>query len=111
VTPHDLITLTECLDEATISLIEKKLVGKKPNTYTYTKSQAEKLVIDEMSDIPCAIVRPSMIMASWREPFPGWIDCFNGPFATYPGLASGLMRISYGISSSICDLIPVDIVS
>ena len=35
VTPHDpTITITECLDEATISSIEKKLVGKKTNTYT-----------------------------------------------------------------------------
>ena len=28
--------------------------------------------------IPCAIVRPSIVGATWREPFPGWIDNFNG---------------------------------
>ncbi len=99
------------MDDATISSIEKKLVGKKPNTYTYTKSQAEKLVINEMSDIPCAIVRPSIIMASWCEPFPGWIDSYNGPVTTYPLIASGLMRVLYGVSGGNCDLIPVDIVS
>lgn len=35
-------------------------IGKKPNTYTYSKAFAEELVQRECADIPAAIVRPSI---------------------------------------------------
>ena len=44
-----------------------------PNTYTLTKSLAEHLLVARGGAVPLAIVRPSIISASWRHPFPGWI--------------------------------------
>ncbi|KAK8782312.1 hypothetical protein V5799_016345, partial [Amblyomma americanum] len=41
-----------------------------PNTYTLTKRLAESLLRDERGATPVAIVRPSIVTASWREPFP-----------------------------------------
>lgn len=71
------------LDDATLDMITPRLLGEKPNTYTYTKQLAEQLLIDEGRDLPLAIVRPSIVGASWKEPFPGWIDNYNGPSGLY----------------------------
>jgi nucleoside-diphosphate-sugar epimerase len=45
-----------------------------PNSYTLTKCIAEHLLVARASDLPLTLVRPSIIAASWREPFAGWID-------------------------------------
>lgn len=50
--------------------ITPKLLGKRPNTYTYTKALAESVVQQEGANLNIAIVRPSIIGASWKEPFP-----------------------------------------
>jgi fatty acyl-CoA reductase len=54
----------EWLDMAT-----KKFIAQKPNTFAYTKWIAETLIQQEGEQIPVAIVRPSTIGASWKEPF------------------------------------------
>lgn len=71
------------LDDDTLDLITPKLLGGKPNTYTYTKQLAEQLLVTEGEGLPLAIVRPSIVGASWKEPFPGWIDNYNGPTGLY----------------------------
>ena len=91
-------------------LISNKLIYPRPNTYTYTKALAESLVFQEMKDFPCAIIRPSIIGSTWREPFSGWIDNFNGPSALFPAIGTGLLRTMFGNYESIADLVPVDIV-
>lgn len=55
-----------------------RLVGKCPNTYTYTKAMAEQVLEKESGNVPLAIVRPSIVSAALKEPFPGWIDNLNG---------------------------------
>ena len=61
----------------------KDVIGVYPNTYTYTKGLAETYLEEYASDLPIAIIRPSIVTASWKEPFPGWIDGFNGPTGKY----------------------------
>lgn len=56
------------LDEEKLTKITSRLVGQFPNTYTYTKAVAERLVENEIGSIPCAIVRPSCISPSMKEP-------------------------------------------
>ncbi len=85
VKPEHLIELCEWMSEDLVECLSERLVTPKPNTYTYTKALAECLVMREMAHMPCAIVRPSIIGSTWREPFPGWIDNFNGPSALFPG--------------------------
>jgi len=52
-----------------------KLVGNKPNTYTYTKHLGETLLTTEGAGMPLAIVRPSIVTASWMEPIPVRYHC------------------------------------
>lgn len=66
--------MCENLDDETIRIIEKRLIGNHPNTYTLTKGLAEQIVLSKGSDLPIAIVRPSIVCAAYQEPFPGWVD-------------------------------------
>ena len=70
VDPQHLLDALEWLDDEMMEAITPKLLGDKPNTYTYTKHLAECLLIREGSDLPLAIVRPSIVTAAWREPIP-----------------------------------------
>lgn len=58
------------MDDELVSALTPKLIGKRPNTYTYTKALAEYLVQQEAGDLNVAIIRPSIVGASWKEPFP-----------------------------------------
>lgn len=47
----------------------------------FTKSLAEALVVEARNKhkLPALIFRPSIILATWRDPIPGYVDNFNGP--------------------------------
>lgn len=53
-----------------VELFTKKLLREKPNTYTYTKQLAEWVLFTQGAGLPIAIVRPSIVGATWKEPFP-----------------------------------------
>ena len=53
--------------------------GEHPNTYTFTKALAEELILSKGQRLPLAIIRPSIVVASWEYPMKGWVDNFNGP--------------------------------
>ncbi|MGH0143251.1 UNVERIFIED_CONTAM: hypothetical protein FKN15_040281 [Acipenser sinensis] len=58
------------MDDKLINEITPKLIGERPNTYTYTKALAEHVVQQESRNLNVVIVRPSIVGASWKEPFP-----------------------------------------
>ena len=79
-----------------------------PNTYTLTKSLAEHLLVERGGELPLAIIRPSIISAAWRYPFPGWIDSTSG-FASFVVLIGmGHLRAVAGLPRTRLDLVPVD---
>jgi hypothetical protein len=43
-----------------------------PNTYTFTKSLGESMLVQHGQGLPIAIVRPSIVESSERTPFTGW---------------------------------------
>ncbi|KAJ0175717.1 hypothetical protein K1T71_008876 [Dendrolimus kikuchii] len=100
--------LNKCFPDDEI--ITKKLIGNKPNTYTYTKSLAEELVQQEHGKIPTAIVRPSIVISALEEPAPGWIDNSNGSTGLFLGMSTGVMKVMVGKGTNVTDLIPLDIV-
>ncbi|HVH06561.1 MAG TPA: SDR family oxidoreductase, partial [Myxococcota bacterium] len=82
-----------------------------PNTYTFTKCLAEHLLCERRGQVPLSIVRPSVVSASWRDPFPGWIDsaaAFGGFVAL---VGTGHLRAVVCRPDSHIDLIPVDVVA
>ena len=62
-----------------MSIYKCRLVGEYPNTYTYTKALAERVLEMEHGSVPICFVRPTIVIAAEKEPYPGWIDNLNGP--------------------------------
>lgn len=50
----------EVLDDDLIEELTPRLIGNKPNTYTFTKALAEEILVQNSGNLPVAIVRPSI---------------------------------------------------
>jgi 1-acyl-sn-glycerol-3-phosphate acyltransferase len=82
-----------------------------PNTYTLTKCLAEHLLVERRGSVPLTLVRPSIISAAHRHPFPGWIDS-PAAFALFVMMiGSGRMRAVVAKRRSRLDIVPVDAVA
>jgi len=111
VNPEDILKLADLLDDKMMQEVKGSLVGGRPNTYTYTKALAEHLIAQEASDLPVVIVRPSIVVAAWKEPLRGWIDNLNGPTGLILAIGKGLLRSMYAKRDCKADIIPVDVVA
>ncbi|WP_242343869.1 AMP-binding protein [Anaeromyxobacter terrae] len=88
-----------------------------PNTYTYTKSLGEQVILRQAQDerapgapVVWSIVRPSIVESSLRFPFPGW----NEGFTTSAPLAFMALkghRSFPAAEKAILDVVPVDLVA
>ncbi|CAG2109377.1 unnamed protein product [Medioppia subpectinata] len=110
VSPQKIIDLCEWMDEKLLNEMTPKLLGDRPNTYTYTKAMAETLLVEECGSLPVAIVRPSIVTCSWKEPMPGWVDNLNGPTGLIVAAGKGILRSMQHKSAASADIIPVDTV-
>ncbi|CAG5119961.1 unnamed protein product [Candidula unifasciata] len=106
--PNKIIDAVEWMDKDSIQALTSKLIGSRPNTYTYTKAMAEYLLVEEGVGLPIAIVRPSIVGASWEEPMPGWVDNMNGPTGLLAAIGKGLLFVMHGNVGCTADVIPVD---
>ena len=52
-----------------VNALTPHLIGNRPNTYTFTKSLAEHVLLQEVENFPIAIFRPSIIGAALKEPY------------------------------------------
>ncbi|XP_024886092.1 fatty acyl-CoA reductase 1-like [Temnothorax curvispinosus] len=105
-----MIDMAESLDEHTLNIFTAKCLDYAPNTYIFSKNLSESVIQDYSSSLPCAIVRPSIVMPSLKEPMPGWIDNIYGPIGLFIGGGKGLIRIACCNKSVNEDAVPVDIV-
>ncbi|HXY00872.1 MAG TPA: SDR family oxidoreductase [Candidatus Limnocylindrales bacterium] len=81
-----------------------------PNTYTFTKSLGESILAQRGRDLPIAIVRPSIVESSERNPFTGWNEGINtsGPLSYLLGTN---FRQLPSNERKCLDVIPVDMVT
>lgn len=110
VSPQKVIDLCNWMNDDMLKAVTPTLLGDRPNTYTYTKALAEALLVNECGSLPVAIVRPSIVTASWREPLPGWVDNLNGPTGLLVAIGKGILRHMVYKSKASADIIPVDTV-
>lgn len=96
------------MPEAEIELKQKEIIGKFPNTYTFTKNIGEKLLKKHRGNLPLVIIRPSIIGAAVEEPFPGWVDSISAATAVYLTGSLGILKDLCGRIDIIGDQIPVD---
>ena len=78
VDPHAIIDICRVLDAEKLNRqeITSIVIGDKPNTYTFTKALAENILAVEGKGLPIAIIRPSIVAAAWKDPFPGMLTFF-----------------------------------
>ncbi|XP_052132665.1 putative fatty acyl-CoA reductase CG5065 isoform X1 [Frankliniella occidentalis] len=109
--PEAVIKLVKSLPEDAMPGLASALMGKRhPNTYTLTKAMAEWIVQEEADNIPCAIVRPSIVTGALRDPVPGWVDNVCGITGIMMEIGRGTIRSIICEEDYIVDLIPVDLV-
>ncbi|MFN2608786.1 MAG: HAD-IB family phosphatase [Acidimicrobiales bacterium] len=81
-----------------------------PDAYAFTKSLAERAVLEVKGDVPVTILRPSIIESAWSDPVPGWIRGFRMAEPVIIAYGRGLLRDFPGIPEGTVDVIPVDMV-
>ncbi|KAI9246910.1 male sterility protein-domain-containing protein [Phascolomyces articulosus] len=89
-----------------------------PDTYLFSKTLAEHLIISEIERIrnnggyqyPIAIMRSSPIGPSASEPLVGWADGVNGANGTLLLTGRGVRVIQPGSGNANADIVPVDFV-
>ena len=81
-----------------------------PNTYTFTKSLGESMLVLRGRDLPIAVIRPSIVESSERTPFCGWNEGINtsGPLSYLLGTN---FRQLPSNERKCLDVIPVDMVT
>ncbi|KAG5336095.1 FACR1 reductase, partial [Acromyrmex heyeri] len=105
-----IIEIVETLDEHTLNIFTAKCLDYAPNTYIFSKNLAEKVIQDYSSSFPCAIVRPSIVIPTFQEPIPGWLDNVYGPIGLFIGGGKGILRVACLNKTVNEDAVPVDIV-
>ncbi|KAL0436314.1 UNVERIFIED_CONTAM: putative fatty acyl-CoA reductase 4 [Sesamum radiatum] len=83
-----------------------------PNTYAFTKAMGEMMILEEMKgkDYKLAIVRPTIITSTYREPFPGWIQGLRTLDALFAAYGKGKLTFFVADPQSVLDVIPGDMV-
>lgn len=90
----------------------QKILGKWPNTYTFTKCLAERTLLKKRpATLPMVILRPSIIGSSLKEPYPGWVDTLAAAGGIGVTACIGILNYVNGTVLSKVDLIPVDFVT
>ena len=99
------------LNPQQVSEKEKEILGKYPNTYTFSKSLAERTLRKRIGNIKVAIVRPSIFISAYSEPMLGWTETLSAMGGLAYATMLGLMDILYAKDSQFLDIVPVDFVS
>ncbi|XP_047364207.1 fatty acyl-CoA reductase wat-like isoform X1 [Vespa velutina] len=107
---EDIIKLTEILNDDQLNFITPELLGKCPNTYTYSKAICEDTVRQYSRGLPTCIVRPSSVLAAEKDPIAGWINNFYGLTGVAIGVGLGIIRVMNINKELFHDIIPADYV-
>ncbi|KEG15047.1 fatty acyl-CoA reductase [Trypanosoma grayi] len=100
------------LHDAEIDTVAPSLLQKYgfPNTYTFTKSMGEQLLRACKGNCPLAIVRPSIVGCSLKEPFPGWVDALTAAGGLILTTGLGVVKEVLASPEAVSDIVPVDFV-
>jgi len=91
---------------------EKELIGTYPNTYTFTKSLAERTLKKRHGQLRLIIMRPSIVLSSYIEPVLGWTETLSAGGGVVYAVMMGMTQYLYMNKPDLkfC-IVPVDFVS
>lgn len=102
--------LISWIPDSLCDTIGPQIMENRPNTYIFTKAMSENLVQKYQGQLPIAIVRPSIVIPSVKDPVPGWVDNVNGPMGLGVLASLGILRNIDWNYNGVSDVIPVDYV-
>ncbi|TDG39648.1 hypothetical protein AWZ03_013930 [Drosophila navojoa] len=106
--PKSLILMAEYIPDKLLDHVTSILLGKWPNTYTFTKAVAEDVIRIYSDKLPVGIFRPGIVISTYQEPVSGWIDNFYGPTGAIAGAGTGLIRTLQCNPKAVANMVPVD---
>jgi fatty acyl-CoA reductase len=81
-----------------IKELKKLPLYKKSSVWELTSARTQKCYF--LFDIVTSTV---------EDPFPGWVDNFNGPVGIMVAGGKGILRVTYGDPNAKSDYVPVDV--
>ncbi|XP_013176093.1 PREDICTED: fatty acyl-CoA reductase 1-like [Papilio xuthus] len=111
--PDAIINIAESLDLEKLEETRQLMLRDWPNTYTMSKALADELVRKMADDLPICIVKPTLVISSYSEPCPGWLDmtCVYGATGFLLGIGLGLIHIVLVNKRKRLDIVPADMVA
>ncbi|XP_051863501.1 fatty acyl-CoA reductase wat-like isoform X4 [Drosophila albomicans] len=100
--------LREVLGDKLTNEAASVLMGKFPNTYTFTKALSEQILEHESGDLPVAIFRPGIVVSTYKEPIEGWVASPVGCTMLLFAVAMGAVRTAMVDIYSNANIVPVD---
>ncbi|CAH1127195.1 unnamed protein product [Ceutorhynchus assimilis] len=108
--PKLLIRIVEDMKPDLLNIMSNGIIGKWPNTYTFTKAVSEHLLISEGRNMPVALFRPTIVTSTVSDPVPGWSDNLYGPLGILLSSNCGILRVIRGNGRIKADTVPGDLV-
>ncbi|MCL7026505.1 hypothetical protein MKW94_012786 [Papaver nudicaule] len=82
-----------------------------PNTYVFTKAMGEMIICESKgADLKVVILRPTIIISTLKEPFPGWIQGVRSIDSFFLAFGKGNGRLITANPQTVVDVIPGDMV-
>ncbi|KAF5290693.1 hypothetical protein FQR65_LT01983 [Abscondita terminalis] len=103
-----MLMLLKTMDSSKIDEMAPQVWNGFPNNYTFSKFLAEDLVRRRVGNLPVAVVRPTIIAPSLREPMPGWTNKYQSYPRTIISFASGLLHVLPSTPEDVIDIVPLD---
>lgn len=118
VTVENVLSANRWMDADLFESLSEKLYCGRPSSYHYTKALAESLVLHNAQKMrknkkhyKTAIIRPSIVTPTLKEPLPGWTNNYYGPTGYLVVAGKGVLRSMIVHKDKICDIVPVDVVA
>lgn len=109
--PEDVVAKIQNMGPLAVKEKESQILGRYPNTYTFTKSLAERVLKKTHGNVPTTILRPSIIISCYDQPFQGWTDTLSAGGGLTYAIQMGLIRYLKAKPNAIYDIIPCDFVT
>ncbi|WCJ19038.1 Fatty acyl-CoA reductase 1 [Euphorbia peplus] len=90
--------------------MDRAIIYGRQNTYILTKAICEMEMNKERGNVPIVIIRPTIIVSTFKDPFPGWIQGNRTIDPFFISYTKGLLPGVAGNPATIMDLVPVDMV-
>ncbi|XP_069696765.1 putative fatty acyl-CoA reductase CG5065 [Periplaneta americana] len=105
---NEIFHLATLPDEKRLTELKSILLKTWPNAYCLTKNLAEQVI--KNSELPAAIIRPSIVGSSHKYPTPGWVISSSGAPSMVLFSSLGALHVLNADNDTIVDVIPVDMV-